>query len=185
MYKDKIKQKATLKRYQETHKEKRRAAAKTWREANKEKAKTRHKTWYATHLKEKKVYNKAYYSSHSKERKIYDANHSEEKKSYRKNNRERYKEHKQNRRALKRTTQVEPISEKVVYLRDGWICQICHKRVDKRLKHPDPMSASLDHITPLSKDGAHTYSNVQLAHYICNISKQNNVLPQGEQLRMF
>ena len=47
------------------------------------------------------------------------------------------------------------------------------------------MAASLDHIIPLSQGGTHTYNNVQLAHFLCNISKRDSLLPQGEQLRIF
>lgn len=106
-------------------------------------------------------------------------------KKYKELHREAYRDHQHKRQALKYQTQSEPINEKVVYLRDGWICQHCKKRVDKRLKHPNPMCASLDHIIPLTKGGSHTYDNVQLAHLQCNVNKHTNILPQGEQLRIF
>lgn len=35
------------------------------------------------------------------------------------------------------------------------------------------MSASLDHILPLSLGGAHSMANVQLAHLSCNHTKSN------------
>ena len=105
-------------------------------------------------------------------------------KAWRKANPKRCREHHQKRRALKYQTQTEPINDKLVFLRDGWICQICHKKVDKRFKYPNPMSGSLDHIMPLSRGGSHTYKNVQLTHLTCNLSKQARLLPQGEQLRI-
>jgi 5-methylcytosine-specific restriction endonuclease McrA len=55
-----------------------------------------------------------------------------------------------------------------IYDRDRWVCGICNGKVDKRLKYPHPMSASLDHIIPLAKGGTHTRDNVQLAHLVCN-----------------
>jgi 5-methylcytosine-specific restriction endonuclease McrA len=56
-----------------------------------------------------------------------------------------------------------------IYERDGWICQLCHKKVDKNLKWPHPMSASLDHIIPAVDDAStHEPTNVQLAHLRCN-----------------
>lgn len=36
------------------------------------------------------------------------------------------------------------------------------------------MSASLDHVVPLSKGGDHTRSNSVVAHLICNIRKSSN-----------
>lgn len=58
-----------------------------------------------------------------------------------------------------------------IYERDGWICAICGIPVDPAILHPDPMSASLDHVIPLSKGGDHTRENSALAHLICNIQK--------------
>ena len=44
------------------------------------------------------------------------------------------------------------------------------------------MSASLDHIVPLSQGGTHTLGNVQLAHLVCNERKHDRILTlaQGE-----
>lgn len=160
------------------------------------------------------AYDKAYYKANSEKIKRYqkayrEANPEkvqESQQAWRKRNREKaiinweawrkahpdYKadpqkqrEQSQKRRALKRTTKVEPISEKQVFTRDRGICQHCKKKVDKRFKYPNPMSASLDHIIPLTQGGSHTYANIQLTHLICNLIKKVNVLPQGEQLRMF
>ena len=61
---------------------------------------------------------------------------------------------------------VEIVSRTKVFERDGWKCHICGKKVNKRLKHPHPMSASLDHIVPLAKGGKHERRNTALAHMI-------------------
>lgn len=78
----------------------------------------------------------------------------------------------QARNALKRGA---PIADRVVnaeiFDRDGWVCQLCHAPVDQILMHPDPMSKSLDHVVPLSRGGAHSPDNVQLAHLSCNVRK--------------
>lgn len=66
--------------------------------------------------------------------------------------------------------------------RDGHRCQLCGRAVRPSLAHPHPMSASLDHVVPLSKGGEHTMANVQLAHLDCNMRKGNR--PAGEQLRL-
>ncbi len=163
MPRDKEKQKLRYKRYRKIHKEQLIAYCKSWRKANRERL---------------KASTKAYREANSGKRSLYQ-------KSWRKDNREKVKGYIQSRRALKYKAPFEPINDKRVFLRDGWICQICHKRVNKRFKHPNPMSASLDHIVPLSKGGTHTYANVQLTHLKCNQIKKTNTLPQGEQLRIF
>ena len=61
------------------------------------------------------------------------------------------------------------------YERDNWICQLCNRPINPNLKHPHLRSVSLDHILPLSKGGMHTRSNVQSAHWICNVRKSNNI----------
>lgn len=71
-----------------------------------------------------------------------------------------------------------------IFNRDKWICQLCNKKVNKDLKHPHPMSATIDHIIPLSKGGTHETKNVQLAHYLCNMKKGNRTTEYGEQLRL-
>lgn len=74
-------------------------------------------------------------------------------------------------RARRKGALVERVSRKAVFERDGWICQICHLPVYSFVAHPDPFSKSLDHIIALSNGGAHCYSNVQLAHLVCNERK--------------
>lgn len=66
---------------------------------------------------------------------------------------------------------VEPIVRRVVFERDGWICQLCGEPVDPDLRAPDPESASLDHRIPIARGGDHTYDNIQLAHFGCNARK--------------
>jgi len=64
-----------------------------------------------------------------------------------------------------------------VFMRDNWTCQICDEKVDPELQYPDPLSASLDHIVPLSKSGDHSQDNSQLAHLVCNFRKGNRGQP--------
>ena len=56
------------------------------------------------------------------------------------------------------------------------ICALCGMPVDKHLKFPHPMSATIDHIIPVSKGGHPAdYSNLQLAHLICNQVKSTKL----------
>lgn len=79
--------------------------------------------------------------------------------------------HRHRRRARIRQSPWERFNKGEIYERDGWRCGICSKPVSKRLAYPHPMSATLDHVIPLSKGGGHTRSNVQCAHFMCNSLK--------------
>lgn len=86
------------------------------------------------------------------------------------------------RRARNRKAYVAPVFLNEVVVRDKGMCQLCGKAVSLKLKHPHPMSASIDHIIPISCGGTHEPRNVQLTHLRCNLLK--GVKGQHEQLRM-
>lgn len=66
---------------------------------------------------------------------------------------------------------VDRFTNEEIFERDGWRCGVCRRKVRRKLKHPHPMSASLDHIIPLADGGEHVRTNVQCAHLRCNIEK--------------
>lgn len=66
---------------------------------------------------------------------------------------------------------VESIDLVTLGNRDKWVCGICNKKVNKRLRWPHKLSASHDHIIPLIKGGDHSWANAQLAHLTCNRKK--------------
>lgn len=76
-------------------------------------------------------------------------------------------------RARKYGTKLETVEARRVFERDRWICQLCGRKINRMVSAPHPMSASLDHILPISRGGDHTYANTQLAHLRCNIAKGN------------
>lgn len=82
----------------------------------------------------------------------------------------------QKRRALLRDPNAELIDRDAIGDRDGWLCGLCRKPVDRTLAYPAPMGASLDHIVPLSLGGGHNPANVQIAHLFCNVSKGNRAV---------
>lgn len=56
------------------------------------------------------------------------------------------------------------------------LCGICGKPVDKTLRSPDPMSATVDHIIPVSRHGhPSALDNLQLAHRVCNRLKADRL----------
>lgn len=79
------------------------------------------------------------------------------------------------RRALIMGTISEKIDYNMINERDGFKCNICHKKVDMNLEHPHPMSKSYDHIVPLSLGGEDTNRNIALTHFRCNLIKHNNI----------
>ncbi len=76
----------------------------------------------------------------------------------------------------------EPYQSNYIFERDNWTCQICGRKINKRLKHPNLLRASIDHIVPLSKGGGDNPLNVQASHLRCNLGK--NATSIG-QLRLF
>lgn len=53
-----------------------------------------------------------------------------------------------------------------VYMRSDGVCGICGTHVGIN-------EFTIDHIIPLSRGGAHVFSNLQVAHARCNTSKGN------------
>ena len=65
----------------------------------------------------------------------------------------------------------EEFPREEIYERDGWVCGLCGDDIDRTLSWPDPKSASIDHVIPWSRGGAHTRANVQAACLDCNLRK--------------
>lgn len=86
------------------------------------------------------------------------------------------------RRAIERGAVAEDFTHEEIFERDQWRCGLCGGKVDGSLDHPDPRSASLDHIVPFDAGGHHVRANVQCSHLECNLSKGTR--PMGEQLRL-
>lgn len=57
----------------------------------------------------------------------------------------------------------------------GWTCYVCKNRIDRRLRFPHFMAATVEHIIPLSRGGTHTWDNVAPAHARCNFDKSDSL----------
>jgi 5-methylcytosine-specific restriction endonuclease McrA len=84
------------------------------------------------------------------------------------------------RMRMEQARQAEAVVPAEVHARDGWTCRLCGLPIDPEVAWPDPMSASVDHIVPLSRGGLHSMINVQSAHLGCNSSKRDRVIISAE-----
>lgn len=90
------------------------------------------------------------------------------------------------RRAGAKGIKVTPGRRHVVFTRDRWVCHICHRKVRRTACVPHPFAPTIDHVIPLA-ELARTGSpdgpwNWRTAHFRCNSTKREGVLPGGEQL---
>lgn len=86
------------------------------------------------------------------------------------------------RRAVKRGLTAERFTNQEIFERDDWCCGICGRKVDPTRRWPDLLSASLDHVIPLSAGGPHTRANSRCSHLGCNSRRQD--AGGDEQLRL-
>jgi len=71
---------------------------------------------------------------------------------------------------------------KRIILKTQNVCGICGKPVDMSLKYPHPMSAVIDHIIPVAKNGHPSdIENLQLAHWICNRQKSDKIFKTNKE----
>lgn len=145
-------------------KEKVAAYKKAYREANKKKISTHRKVWYAANRERLIAYSKAYSETHEDKVK-------EQKREHKKNHRGIYNAYERKRNALKLGNRHEAYRDVDIFERDCWICQICGQKINKKLKHPNPMSPSIDHIVSLIRGGDDAPTNVQATHLRCNMRK--------------
>jgi HNH endonuclease len=61
----------------------------------------------------------------------------------------------------------------VLYERNHGVCTLCSFAVDRIVCWPDLTMATIDHRIPVTRGGAHSYSNTKLAHHYCNSLKNN------------
>lgn len=157
--------------------------AKAWAKANPEKRKASVKKWDKDHKEYIRIKNKEWSIKNHEKRK-------EQLKAWRKKNTPRYKEtytawRKNNypqyyatqkatadkRRAAKLHAPINNFTRaqwETIKIHYHFRCVYCGKK---------PKRLTMDHITPLSKGGSHTYSNIVPACTSCNSKKKNNPPP--------
>lgn len=63
-------------------------------------------------------------------------------------------------------------------------CGICGEPVDLKLKAPEMMRPSIDHITPFAHGGSNEPENLQLAHLHCNHVKSDSGYVRGRRVKL-
>lgn len=155
-------------RHRASHQEQRAEYNRQWRAKNFAAAQKREQEYYLA--------NKAQFREHSRR---YDDRHREERAAARRARHaaapEKDREWGQRRRARQRKAFVAAVDCREVYDRCRGRCHICGGSVRWETPYPDPLSKSLDHVTPLSRGGTHEPGNVRLAHLRCNVVKGSRV----------
>jgi len=158
---------------------------KAWYRANRKKCLIDRKAYYQANKEKVAALQKAYELANKKKvaarKRAYCLANKEKIAAYYAKNREKRNVNNRKYKSLKAGNNHESYKDIDVFERDGWICQLCGRKINRRLKWPHPYSKSIDHIIPLSKGGADALINVQSAHLRCNISKNAGT---GGQLRL-
>ena len=106
-----------------------------------------------------------------------------------------YANARKDRRIRKECLVDKNITLKRLYKRDSGICHLCgglcdwnDKRIDKRgIMICGDTYPTKDHVVPLAKGGLHSWENVKLAHWRCNLEKSDglfpNLRPDGEMVK--
>lgn len=81
------------------------------------------------------------------------------------------------------SSRTDPVSLDALIERDKGMCHLCGGKVSARMKRGrgsgwrrDPNYPTVDHVIPLSRDGSHTWGNVKLAHWRCNVKKGGRII---------
>lgn len=93
---------------------------------------------------------------------------------------ERRQAHWRRKNAVRRGAKVKgaKFTLRQVAERDGWKCHLCGRQVNPKLTDPDPRSATIDHLVPVSAGGLDELPNVALAHRSCNCARGAKGLAQ-------
>lgn len=72
------------------------------------------------------------------------------------------------------------ITLEALFRRDSGVCYLCGDVCNWNDKQGNIVGAlypSIDHVTPISKGGFHSWQNVRLAHFACNVAKSDAISP--------
>lgn len=170
---------AKAKKHQAANREHRKAYLKAYCKRNEDTLKAQYKAYRQANKERINLWHKAHYAANKerieREQRLYRLAHKEQirkrNNAYARANREKRRMANRKREALKRGNGHKRYVDSDIFERDNWICGICGRKINKRLKWPNPHAKSIDHIVPITKGGADRATNVQAAHVRCNIGK--------------
>ncbi len=64
-----------------------------------------------------------------------------------------------------------------ILARDGWHCYLCDTAIDRSLRWPHALSASVDHVMPIAVGGTDRSENLRATHWQCNSNKGDDLPP--------
>lgn len=89
--------------------------------------------------------------------------------------REKSRQASSTRRASVRSGSSEQeISIEQIAIEHGINCFVCAREVNMKSKHPDLLSASIEHVIPLVHGGTHTIDNLRVSHWWCNTKRRHS-----------
>ena len=133
-------------------------AVKAWRDANPEKMAASTASWRLRNAEAHKAYMGDYLAQ------------------WKSANKAKVQEYSNRRRALKAKAPLGAVDLDALWASSGEKCALCSEPLSRSTAWPDPKFASVDHIIPLSKGGAHAQDNLQYACLSCNLQKHAKVL---------
>ena len=95
------------------------------------------------------------------------------------------RETKRRRKARLKNVIVVLFKDTEIFIRDGYKCHLCGRKLNPTNQVPHPRAPTIDHIIPVSRGGSHTRRNVKCACFICNSLKGDRLTKNGEQLLLF
>ncbi len=119
----------------------------------------RQRVYRATHLEQSRAAFRAWARANREHRRRRNAR-------YQREHPDLVREWSASRRSRAKAAFVERVDWSAIYERDGGMCGICGKPVDRT-------AMSLDHIVPLACGGTHEPRNVQTAHLRCNVLRRH------------
>ena len=147
-------------------------AAKRWREENPERRRAYAAAYDQENAERIKVWKRDWFEANREHVLGWPARNPERSRErfarYRQSHRDERAEQQRVRRALVEGARVGAVDMDALWT---GACGLCAGDLDPDLRWPDPLSKSVDHITPISRGGQHEQDNLQWAHLRCNISK--------------
>lgn len=149
-----------------------------YRKANRDRLRAKMRRWSEANPEWRRSYNANYYRENSESMRL-------KARAWRAANHDRILAANRERAAAMRGAESEKgITVRALRQRDGDTCSYCDcELMFERTNSYEPNKASVDHVVPLVKGGAHTWDNVVIACLRCNIRKRDRNVDEWQAVR--